>query len=71
MPPADPGPGGSDLEVSTAEIRFLRSTPLVEIDSQQFTNAAWSNLQRDGADLVCPTTGKARIFHASENWRAG
>ena len=62
MPPADPGPGGSDLEVSTAEIRFLRSTPLVEIDSQQFTNAAWSNLQRDGADLVCPTTGKLEFF---------
>ena len=70
MPPADPGPGGSDLEVSTAEIRFLRSTPLVEIDSQQYTNAAWSNLQRDGADVVCPTTGQLEFFmHAKTGGR--
>ena len=69
-PPADPGPGGSDLEVSTAEIRFLRSTPLVEIDSQQFTNAVWSNLQRDGADVVCPTTGQIEFFmHAKTGGR--
>ena len=47
------GPGGSDLEVSTADIQFLRSTTLVEIDSQGFTSGAWSNLQRDGADVVC------------------
>ena len=50
------------LEVSTAEIRFLRSTPIVEIDSQGFTNAAWSTLQRDGADVVCPTTGQIEFF---------
>ena len=56
------GGEGAGLEVSTAEIRFLRSTPLVEIDSQQFTNAVWSNLQRDGADVVCPTTGKLEFF---------
>ena len=62
-PPADPGPGGgAGLEVSTAEIRFLRSTPIVEIDSQGFTNAAWSTLQRDGADVVCPTTGQIEFF---------
>ena len=60
-PPAGGGEGAG-LEVSTAEIRFLRSTPLVEIDSQQFTNAVWSNLQRDGADVVCPTTGKLEFF---------
>ena len=58
------------LEVSTAEIRFLRSTPLVEIDSQQFTNAVWSNLQRDGADVVCPTTGQLEFFmHAKTGGR--
>ena len=63
IPPAGGGGGESaGLEVSTAEIRFLRSTPLVEIDSQQFTSTAWSNLQRDGADLVCPTTGQLEVF---------
>ena len=56
------GPGGSDLEVSTADIQFLRSTTLVEIDSQGFTSGAWSNLQRDGADVVCPTTGHLEFF---------
>ena len=62
-PPADPGGGESTgLQVSTADIQFLRSTTLVEIDSQGFTNAAWSNLQRDGADVVCPTTGKLEFF---------
>ena len=66
-PPAGGGPGGSDLEVSTAEIRFLRSTTLVEIDSQQFTSAAWSNLQRDGADVVCPTAGKLEFFMHSKS----
>ena len=66
-PPAGGGPGGSDLEVSTAEIRFLRSTPLVEIDSQGFTNAAWSNLQRDGADVVCPPTGQLEFFMHSKS----
>ena len=35
---------------------------LVEIDSQGFTNAAWSTLQRDGADVVCPTTGQIEFF---------
>ena len=64
------GGEGAGLEVSTAEIRFLRSTPLVEIDSQQFTNAAWSNLQRDGADVVCPTTGQLEFFmHAKTGGR--
>ena len=68
-PPAGGGEGAG-LEVSTAEIRFLRSTPLVEIDSQQFTNAVWSNLQRDGADVVCPTTGKLEFFmHAKTGER--
>ena len=62
---------GAGLEVSTAEIRFLRSTPLVEIDSQQFTNAAWSNLQRDGADLVCPTTGKLEFFMQAKTGEVG
>ena len=58
------------LEVSTAEIRFLRSTPLVEIDAQQFTNAVWSTLQRDGADVVCPTTGQIEFFmHAKSGMR--
>ena len=61
-PPAGGGPGGSDLEVSTAEIRFLRSTPIVEIDSQGFTSTAWANLQRDGADVVCPTSGQLEVF---------
>ena len=61
------GGEGAGLEVSTAEIRFLRSTPLVEIDSQQFTNAVWSNLQRDGADVVCPTTGQIEIFMHSKS----
>ena len=60
-PPAGGGEAGG-LEVSTVEVRFLRSTPIVEIDSQQFTNAVWSNLQRDGADVVCPTTGKLEFF---------
>ena len=60
-PPAGGGEGAG-LEVSTAEIRFLRSTPIVEIDSQGFTNAAWSTLQRDGADVVCPTTGQLEVF---------
>ena len=67
VPPAGGGPGGSDLEVSTAEIRFLRSTPIVEIDSQGFTNAAWSNLQRDGADVVCPPTGQLEFFMHSKS----
>ena len=68
-PPAGGGEGAG-LEVSTAEIRVLRSTPLVEIDSQQFTNAAWSNLQRDGADVVCPTTGQLEFFmHAKTGGR--
>ena len=68
-PPAGGGEGAG-LEVSTAEIRFLRSTPLVEIDSQQFTNAVWSNLQRDGADVVCPTTGQIEFFmHAKTGGR--
>ena len=40
----------------------MRSTPLVEIDSQPFTSGAWSNLQRDGADLVCPTAGQVEFF---------
>ena len=66
MPPAGGGEGAG-LEVSTAEIRFLRSTPLVEIDSQQFTNAGWSNLQRDGADVVCPTTGQIEFFMHSKS----
>ena len=56
------GGAGAGLQVSTAEIRFLRSTPIVEIDSQGFTNAAWSTLQRDGADVVCPTTGQIEFF---------
>ena len=60
-PPAGGGEGAG-LEVSTVEVRFLRSTPIVEIDSQQFTSAAWSNLQRDGADVVCPTTGQIEFF---------
>ena len=69
VPPAGGGEGAG-LEVSTAEIRFLRSTPLVEIDSQQFTNAVWSNLQRDGADVVCPTTGQIEFFmHAKTGAR--
>ena len=64
------GPGGSDLEVSTADIQFLRSTTLVEIDSQGFTSGAWSNLQRDGADVVCPTTGHLEFFmHAKTGGR--
>ena len=64
------GGEGAGLEVSTAEIRFLRSTPLVEIDSQQFTNAVWSNLQRDGADVVCPNTGQLEFFmHAKTGGR--
>ena len=63
VPPAGGGGGeGAGLEVSTAEIRFLRSTTIVEIDSQGFTNAAWSTLQRDGADVVCPTTGQIEFF---------
>ena len=66
MPPAGGGEGAG-LEVSTAEIRFLRSTLLVEIDSQQFTNAVWSNLQRDGADVVCPTTGQIEFFMHSKS----
>ena len=57
-PPAGGGEGAG-LEVSTAEIRFLRSTPLVEIDSQGFTSTAWSNLQRDGADVGMPDLGPA------------
>ena len=62
-PPTGGGGGeAGGLEVSTAEIRFLRSTPIVEIDSQGFTNAAWSTLQRDGADVVCPTTGQIEFF---------
>ena len=62
-PPTDPGGGESTgLQVSTADIQFLRSTTLVEIDSQGFTNAAWSTLQRDGADVVCPTTGQLEFF---------
>ena len=65
-PPAGGGEGAG-LEVSTAEIRFLRSTPIVEIDSQGFTNAAWSNLQRDGADVVCPTTGQIEFFMHSKS----
>ena len=56
------GGAGAGLQVSTAEIRFLRSTTLVEIDSSQFTSTAWSNLQRDGADLVCPTSGQLEVF---------
>ena len=55
------------MRSATAEIRFLRSTPLVEIDSQQFTSAAWSNLQRDGADLVCPPAGKLEFFMHSKS----
>ena len=66
MPPAGGGEGAG-LEVSTAEIRFLRTTTIVEIDSQQFTNAAWSNLQRDGADVVCPTTGQLEFFMHSKS----
>ena len=64
VPPAGPGGGGEagGLEVATAEIRFLRSTTLVEVDSQPFTSGAWSNLQRDGADLVCPTAGQVEFF---------
>ena len=63
IPPAGGGGGeAGGLEVATAEIRFLRSTPLVEIDSQPFTSGAWSNLQRDGADLVCPTAGQVEFF---------
>ena len=62
-PPAGGGGGeAAGLEVATAEIRFLRSTPLVEIDSQQFTSSAWSTLQRDGADVVCPTAGQIEVF---------
>ena len=69
VPPTGGGESAG-LEVSTAEIRFLRSTPLVEIDSQQFTSAVWSNLQRDGADVVCPTTGKLEFFmHAKTGER--
>ena len=64
-PPADPGGGG--IEVATVEIRFLRPTTLVEVDSQQFTNAVWSNLQRDGADVVCPTTGQLEFFMYSKS----
>ena len=63
VPPTGGGGGeAGGLEVSTVEVRFLRSTPIVEIDSQGFTNAAWSTLQRDGADVVCPTTGKLEFF---------
>ena len=71
MPPTGGGSGeAGGLEVSTVEVRFLRSTTLVEIDSQGFTNAAWSNLQRDGADVVCPTTGKLEFFmHAKSGAR--
>ena len=50
--------------------RFLRSTPIVEIDSQGFTSAAWSTLQRDGAAVVCPTTGQIEFFmHAKTGGR--
>ena len=71
VPPTGGGGGeAGGLEVSTVEVRFLRSTTLVEIDSQGFTNAAWSNLQRDGADVVCPTTGKLEFFmHAKSGAR--
>ena len=63
IPPAGGGGGeAGGLEVATAEIQFLRSTTLVEVDSQPFTSGAWSNLQRDGADLVCPTAGQVEFF---------
>ena len=69
VPPAGGGEAGG-LEVSTADIQFLRSTTIVEIDSQGFTSGAWSNLQRDGADVVCPTTGKLEFFmHAKSGGR--
>ena len=69
-PPAGGGEGAG-LQVSTAEIQFLRSTPLVEIDSQPFTSGAWSNLQRDGADVVCPTTGQIEFFMQAKSGLRG
>ena len=63
VPPAGGGGGGgAGLQVSTAEIQFLRSTTLVEVDSQPFTSGAWSNLQRDGADLVCRPPARSNFF---------
>ena len=69
VPPAGGGEGAG-LQVSTAEIQFLRTTTIVEIDAEQFTNAVWSNLMRDGADVVCPTTGQLEFFmHAKTGGR--
>ena len=59
---ADEGGSGTPLEVATDELHSSSSTPLVNAAAHAVDDTNWSNLQADGADVVCPDTGEIEIF---------
>ena len=59
---ADEGGSGTPLEVATDELHSSSSTPLVNAAAHAVDDTNWSNLQADGADVVCPDTGELEIF---------
>ena len=60
-PPAGGGEGAG-LEVSTAEIRFCAQRRLWRSTRRDLPTPHGRPCKRDGADVVCPTTGQIEFF---------